>query len=145
MFDISLIRSHGRKLVDETLNETPNPAREKKYLDKLPDHILNLIVKLQKVETKDLYPLKHFCRGLNKCILVLKDLKGPVFGEIVKAAGNVSAISLLMADDPVKAKQEFGELGDIKTNLINLLGILRVKIKDASAKVIIIKEAVAAK
>lgn len=134
MFDISSIRGNGKKLVEESLSKNPNFEKEREFLKTIDKHVLSLIIKLERIKTQDVYPLKSFCEGLNRCLLSLRGLKGVLFEEVVKAANNVTALSLTLTKNPVEARKKFGELGDMKGNLITLLSVLSEELKKASER-----------
>ncbi len=135
MFDISLIRRNARLLVEESKSSNPSLKNETAYLNSIADHVLSRIGALRDINLADVYPLKNFCNGLNQSILVLKELKGHDFEDIVKAANNISAITILFSENPEKARKEFGGIGDIKGNLTAALARLRTELKNAAVDI----------
>jgi hypothetical protein len=136
VFDIGLIKTESNALVKDLSSGERDYKKEAKYLEKIANHVLNLIIKIKRLEINSIYPLKDFCRGLNKCLLVLKEgvEEKPLLKDTARALKNVTTISVAVAENPKKAQEDLGSIGDIRTNLAAVLGSLNVALKNDAAE-----------
>ena len=60
--------------------------------------------------------------------------KKPLLKDTARALKNVTTISVAIAENPKKAQEDLGSIGDIRTNLAAVLGSLNVALKNDAAE-----------